>query len=105
MISNASKAARRLPRPRASLANARPETSSVAMSLRRLFASSLLALFPSLAFALEPLPYNNPGLVVDLGVGLWAWPLPMDFDGDGDLDLVVVRPAKPSNGTYFSEHV
>jgi len=23
--------------------------------------------------ALERLPYNNPGLVVDLGVGLWAW--------------------------------
>jgi hypothetical protein len=21
---------------------------------------------------LQPLPYNNPGLVVDLGVGLWA---------------------------------
>ncbi len=33
--------------------------------------------------------YNNPGLVVDLGVGLWAWPIPMDFDGDGDLDIVV----------------
>ncbi|MBP84060.1 MAG: hypothetical protein CMO61_09475, partial [Verrucomicrobiales bacterium] len=27
---------------------------------------------------LQPLKYNNPGLVVDLGVGLWAWPLPMD---------------------------
>ena len=33
---------------------------------------------------LQPLEYNNPGLVVDLGVGLWAWPLPMDYDGDGD---------------------
>jgi predicted neuraminidase len=32
---------------------------------------------------LERLKYNNPGLVVDLGVGLWAWPLPMDVDGDG----------------------
>ncbi|MEX2187147.1 MAG: VCBS repeat-containing protein [Pirellulales bacterium] len=55
------------------------------------------------ADALVPLSYNNPGLVVDLGVGLWAWPLPMDFDGDGDLDLVVSCPDKPSNGTYFFE--
>ena len=33
---------------------------------------------------LKPIGYNNPGLVVDLGVCLWAWPLPMDFDGDGE---------------------
>ncbi len=66
----------------------------------------LAALFTatSAALALEPLPYNNPGLVVDLGVGLWAWPLPMDFDGDGDLDLVVSCPDKPSNGVYFFEN-
>ena len=38
---------------------------------------------------LQPLKYNNPGLVVDLGVGLWAWPMPMDYDGDGDMDLLV----------------
>ena len=54
--------------------------------------------------ALEPIPYNNPGLVVDLGVGLWAWPLPMDYDGDGDMDLVVSGPDKPSNGLYFFEN-
>ena len=53
---------------------------------------------------LEPIQYNHPGLVVDLGVGLWAWPLPMDFDGDGDYDLVVVCPDKPYNGTYFFEN-
>ena len=53
---------------------------------------------------LTPLKYNNPGLVVDLGVGLWAWPLPMDFDGDGDLDLVVNCPDKPYNGIYFFEN-
>ena len=53
---------------------------------------------------LQRLQYNNPGLVVDLGVGLWAWPLPMDFDGDGDYDLVVVCPDKPFNGTYFFEN-
>lgn len=56
------------------------------------------------AASLEHLKYNNPGLVVDLGVGLWAWPLPMDFDGDGDLDLVVNCPDKPYNGVYFFEN-
>jgi hypothetical protein len=54
--------------------------------------------------ALERLRHNNPGLVVDLGVGLWAWPLPMDYDGDGDLDLVVSCPDTPCNGTYLFEN-
>src|SRR5262245_60250219 len=54
--------------------------------------------------ALEPLPYNNPGLVVDLGVGLWAWPVPGDADGDGDYDLIVSCPDKPSNGVWFFEN-
>lgn len=53
---------------------------------------------------LQPLRYNNPGLVVDLGVGLWAWPLPMDYDQDGDLDLVVACPDVPYNGLYFFEN-
>jgi hypothetical protein len=53
---------------------------------------------------LERLKYNNPGLVVDLGVGLWAFPLPMDFNGDGRLDLVVNCPDKPYNGVYFFEN-
>lgn len=69
--------------------------------------ASLLTLLCGSAFAAEaltPLKYNNPGLVVDLGVGLWAWPLPMDFDGDGDLDLVVNCPDKPYNGIYFFEN-
>ncbi|MBE7172607.1 MAG: VCBS repeat-containing protein [Williamsia sp.] len=48
--------------------------------------------------------YNNPGAVVDLGVGLWAWPVPMDFDGDGDKDLLVSCPDKPYNGLYFFEN-
>lgn len=56
------------------------------------------------AEGLKRVPYNNPGLVVDLGVGLWAWPLPMDYDGDGDNDLVVSCPDKPYNGTYFFEN-
>ena len=53
---------------------------------------------------LQPLPYNNPGLIVDLGVGLWAWPMPMDYDGDGDMDLLVACPDKPSNGVYYFEN-
>ena len=61
---------------------------------------------PPVASGLQRLKYNNPGLVVDLGVGLWAWPLPMDFNGDGKLDLVVNCPDKPSNGVYvFSSGV
>jgi len=48
--------------------------------------------------------YNNPGLIVDLGVGLWAWPLPMDYDSDGDYDIVVSCPDKPYNGMYFFEN-
>lgn len=53
---------------------------------------------------LQPLPYNHPGLHVDLGVGLWAWPVPWDVDGDGDIDLVVACPDKPYNGTYLFEN-
>ncbi|MDG2129279.1 MAG: VCBS repeat-containing protein [Fuerstiella sp.] len=55
-------------------------------------------------YDLVPLKYHQPGLAVDLGVGLWAHPLPMDFDGDGDNDLVVSCPDKPFNGTYFFEN-
>ncbi len=68
-------------------------------------ALAFLAVSLSTTFALEPLQYNDPGLVVDLGVGLWAWPLPMDFDGDGDFDLVVNCPDTPSNGVYVFENV
>jgi hypothetical protein len=67
----------------------------------------LLALAATVAAqepALQPLAYNNPGLVVDLGVGLWAWPIPWDVDGDGDTDLLVSCPDKPSNGIWLFEH-
>jgi len=50
------------------------------------------------------LKYNNPGLVVDLGVGLWGWPIPMDYDGDGDMDLLVSSQGKPYNGIYLFEN-
>lgn len=71
------------------------------MNTPRFYTLSLLvgASLPSLA--LEPIHYNNPGLTVDLSVGLWADPLPMDFDRDGQLDLVVNCPDKPYNGLYF----
>ncbi len=72
------------------------------------FAAGVLTACPNAhgqtADSLHRLKYNNPDLVVDLGVGLWAWPLPMDFDGDGDLDLVVCCPDKPYNGAYFFEN-
>ena len=55
----------------------------------------LTIVLPSAASTVERIKYNNPGLVVDLGVGLWAWPLPMDYDGDGDNDLLVSCPDKP----------
>ena len=74
--------------------------------MRTLFMCLALALTPCAAVAegLEPLKYNNPGLVVDLGVGLWAWPVPCDADGDGDFDLIVSCPDKPSNGVWFFEN-
>lgn len=56
------------------------------------------------AEGLQQLKYNNPGLVVDLGVGLWAWPVPCDADGDGDFDLIVSCPDKPSNGVWLFEN-
>jgi FG-GAP-like repeat len=50
------------------------------------------------------LKYNNPGLTVDLGVGLWAFPLPMDYDGDGDMDLLVSSQGVPFNGVFYFEN-
>ncbi len=59
---------------------------------------------PAAKSALQRIEYDDPDLVVDLGVGLWAWPIPMDFDDDGDLDLVVSCPDVPYKGTYFFEN-
>ncbi len=50
------------------------------------------------------LKYRNPGLIVDLGVGLWANPIPVDWNRDGDMDLLVSTTDKPSNGLYFFEN-
>jgi predicted neuraminidase len=96
----------------ASTSNPRSTTTRCRRAWRRRLAALLLALASAVAppaapaadGGLEPLPYANPGLVVDLGVGLWAWPLPCDADGDGDYDLLVSCPDKPSNGVWFFEN-
>lgn len=75
------------------------------MKNRTLFTTALSLIGCASLSALERLPYNNPGLKVDLGVGLWAWPVPCDADGDGDYDLIVSCPDKPSNGIYLFENV
>ncbi len=63
------------------------------------------SLSAALAQELARLKYNDPKLVVDLGVGLWAWPVPCDADGDGDYDLIVSCPDKPFNGVWLFENV
>ena len=54
---------------------------------------------------LNRIKYNNPGLAVDLGVGLWPVLVPMDYDGDGDNDLVIaVTQDVPDGYIYFFEN-
>ena len=95
-------------------------TNPVPAALRRTFVRIVLSVaLPGLAILvsasvvcsqqaraeeLDVLRYNNPGLVVDLGVGLWAWPVPCDADGDGDFDLIVSCPDQPSNGVWLFEN-
>lgn len=76
------------------------------LSLLFCFATSSAVSFAQEASAwkLDRLKYNNPGLVVDLGVGLWAWPMPMDYNNDGKTDLLVACSDKPSNGVYYFEN-
>lgn len=52
----------------------------------------------------QSIRYNNPGLTVDLGIGLWSWPFPCDRNGDGLSDLIVVVGGSPSKGTYYFEN-
>ncbi|MFP6595900.1 MAG: VCBS repeat-containing protein [Candidatus Hydrogenedentota bacterium] len=53
---------------------------------------------------LQRIKFNNPGLTVDLGVGLWAQPFPVDFDQDGDIDLLCATADVPYNGIYLFEN-
>lgn len=76
------------------------------MSLKKTSAILIIGLLVPFVAAgeLARIKYNNPGLVVDLGVGLWPQPIPVDWDGDGDNDLVVCCPDKPNNSVYFFEN-
>ncbi|MBR1995239.1 MAG: VCBS repeat-containing protein [Alistipes sp.] len=49
--------------------------------------------------------HNNPGLEVDLGVGLWGIPIPTDYDQDGRMDLLVSCPDKPYKGLYYFQNI
>ena len=71
--------------------------------MRNLTIFFVIISFYTSAFAAEPqkkltrIKYNNPGLIVDAGVGLWAWPIPMDYDNDGRLDIV----ANDKNARFY----
>lgn len=70
-----------------------------------LICTLLLAAFGLRGYSsqLERIPYNNPGLTVDLAVGLRGWPLMMDYTGNGAVDLVVVCSDVPYDGIYLFE--
>ena len=83
------------------------DKKEVFLNMSENFKTVLMLLFltiSTLSAETKQFKYNNPGLLVDLGVGLQPWPLPMDYDNDGDFDLVVSCPDVPSNGIYFFEN-
>lgn len=51
------------------------------------------------------LKYNNPDLIVDLGVGLWGTPIPVDYDNDGLTDLLMTCYDTPFKGLYFFRNI
>lgn len=51
------------------------------------------------------LKYNNPELIVDLGVGLWGTPIPVDYDKDGLMDLLMTCYDTPFKGLYFFRNI
>ena len=76
------------------------------MRIVLLLTSPLMLLpVPLAAEELSPLAYHNPGLVVDLHVGLWAMPIPTDVDDDGDTDLLVNCPDVPMRGLFLFENL
>lgn len=52
-----------------------------------------------------PVPFNNPEISTDLGVGLWAYPIPYDLDADGVTDLIISCPCTPYRGTYYFKNI
>jgi hypothetical protein len=76
----------------------------VSIPISLLSVLGLASAAPAADATMPRLAHNNPGTLVDLGVGLWAWPLPMDYNRDGLMDLVVVCTDKPYNGTWFFEN-
>lgn len=51
------------------------------------------------------LKYNNPDLIVDMGVGLWGTPIPMDYDKDGVMDILMTCFDTPFKGLYFFRNI
>lgn len=70
-----------------------------------LIAMALMATTAASAQKAKIVPYNNPTLEVDLGVGLWGIPIPTDYDSDGVTDLLVSCPDKPYKGLYFFRNI
>ena len=53
---------------------------------------------------LQALDFNNPGLTVDLGIGLWGNPIPIESKDSKHPDLILVVGSKASSGTYYYEN-
>ena len=49
--------------------------------------------------------YNNPELIVDLGVGLWGVPMPVDYNNDGLMDVIMSCPDTPYKGLYYFKNI
>lgn len=57
------------------------------------------------AQGLERIRYNQPGLTVELGVGLCSLPMPVDYNNDGLIDLLVTAGQDVPDGyTYYFEN-
>jgi hypothetical protein len=64
-----------------------------------------LSLHAEASQRLERLQYNNPDLLVELGVGLCSLPMPIDYNGNGLTDLLVTAGQDVPDGfTYFFEN-
>lgn len=75
------------------------------LSCLGMFACGILQAQPAkLPGRLTLLDHNNPGLVVDLGVGLWGWPVVDDARNDGHPDLFVVAGSSAQKGTFYFQN-